>query len=63
MGAPSTAIIENKAGLKTQNLAFSWKDSPAVQSLLDTISVILAAEYVQVAKQNPETFKSSVVSK
>ena len=58
MGSLNTVTIEQKEGLKAENLRLCWKDSPAVQGLLDVISAILAVEYVQVAKQNPETFKS-----
>ena len=35
---------------------FSWRDNPAVQKLLDVVVEILAEEYIEVAKHNPETF-------
>jgi len=34
----------------------SWKDNPPIQKLLDAVVSILAEEYIQVAKQNPEVF-------
>ena len=34
----------------------SWKDNPAVQKLLDVVTSILAEEYIQIAKQNPDVF-------
>jgi len=34
----------------------SWKDNPDVQKLLDVICEIIAAEYIQIAKQNPDVF-------
>ncbi len=34
----------------------SWKDSTAVQKVLDTICQILAEEYCRIAKDNPEMF-------
>ena len=34
----------------------SWKDNPAVQKLLDVVASILAEEYIQIAKENPEVF-------
>ena len=34
----------------------SWKDSVAVQKVLDAICQILAEEYCRIAKENPETF-------
>lgn len=42
---------------KTSKLQVSWQDSPAIKNLLDVIAEIIAIEYVQIAKQNPETFK------
>ena len=39
----------------TPNLQ-SWKDSLAIQELLDVISQIIATEYVAIAKQNPTVF-------
>lgn len=36
--------------------SFSWKDNPGVQSLLDVISSILADEYIEIARQNPDVF-------
>lgn len=37
-------------------ISFNWKDSPSLQHLLDTISSILAEEYITIAKQNPVAF-------
>jgi hypothetical protein len=34
----------------------SWKDSLAIQELLNVISQIIADEYITIAKENPETF-------
>ena len=34
----------------------NYSDRPAVQKLLDTISSIIADEYIEKAKQNPEIF-------
>ena len=34
----------------------SWKNSVAVQKILDTICQILAEEYCRVVKDNPEIF-------
>lgn len=35
----------------------NWKDSASVQRLLDVIASIVADEYMQIAKRNPEMFK------
>ena len=34
----------------------SWKDSVAVQKVLDSLCQILAEEYCRIAKENPEIF-------
>lgn len=34
----------------------NWKSNPAAKSLLDTIVSILAEEYIETAKQNPNIF-------
>jgi len=44
---------------KKVSFRLSWKDSPSIQRLLDVISSIIAQEYVQIAKQQPELFKES----
>ena len=36
----------------------TWEDNLEVQKLLDVISSIIADEYIEVAKQNPEIFKT-----
>ncbi|MFC1632424.1 hypothetical protein ACFL2I_07715 [Candidatus Omnitrophota bacterium] len=36
----------------------NWNDSPSVQALLDVVASIIAEEYIQIAKQNPEIFKN-----
>lgn len=35
---------------------FNWLDNPSVKNLLDTITSILAEEYVKIAKDNAEVF-------
>lgn len=34
-----------------------WKTNPSVKKLLDAIVSILAEEYIETAKQNPDIFK------
>ena len=36
----------------------NWKDNPSVQKLLDVVVSIMAEEYIQIAKQNPDVFSS-----
>ena len=42
----------------TQPISLNWSDSPSVQKLLDVVVSIIAEEYIQIAKQNPEIFKN-----
>jgi len=50
-------LIENKESvIQKEAFSFNWKNSPSIQHLLDTISSILAKEYIMIAKQNPEVF-------
>jgi hypothetical protein len=49
--------------VEQKRLMLSWKDSPSIQHLLDAISVIIADEYIQTAKENPETFTKQGGSK
>lgn len=37
----------------------NWKDNLSVQKLLDVIASIIADEYIQIAKQNPDAFSNS----
>ena len=37
----------------------NWKDNLPAQRLLDVITSILADEYIQIAKENPDTFKQN----
>jgi hypothetical protein len=50
----NTIEVKNKPTGCTVN--FSWKDSLAIQHLLDSISSILAEEYIALARQNPDVF-------
>lgn len=59
------AVAQDKRELQTkiQQESFAWNDNPSVQKLLDVISSIIADEYIQIAKQNPETFSNKGGSK
>lgn len=39
--------------------SLSWIDNPSVQKLLDVVVSIMADEYIQMAKQNPEIFRNN----
>ena len=37
----------------------NWTDNPSVQELLDVVASIIAEEYIQIARQNPEIFSNN----
>ena len=41
-----------------QQKKLTWTDDPSVQKLLDVISSIIADEYIEIAKRNPDVFSS-----
>ena len=45
-----------KIAAKAKKINFSWQDSPPIKHLLDAISSIVAQEYIEMAKQNPDVF-------
>ena len=54
------AIAEVKENTKTtQPISLNWSDSPSVQKLLDVVVSIIAEEYIQIAKQNPDLFSDN----
>ena len=50
-------IAQNEKKIE-KPINLSWEDNPAVQKLLDVVASILAEEYIQIAKQNPDVFSS-----
>ena len=50
------AELKDVTQATSANPKFEWRDNPAVQKLLDVIIDILAKEYIEVVKQNPEAF-------
>ena len=48
-------LLGNK-GKAFQKPRLDWKENPGVQKLLDAISSIIAAEYIEIAKQNRDVF-------
>ena len=47
---------KNEVQAKIQQENFVWTDNPHVQKLLDVVASIVADEYIQIAKQNPDVF-------
>ncbi len=53
-----TAQVE-KHSATIQPTSLSWIDNPSVQRLLDVVVSIIAEEYIQIAKQNPDLFSEN----
>ena len=43
----------------THPASLSWIDNPSVKKLLDAVVSIMAEEYIQIAKQNPDIFANN----
>ena len=54
-----TAQAKKNSEKTTQPISFVWVDNDSVQRLLDVVVSIVAEEYTQIAKQNPEIFRSN----
>ncbi len=54
------AITQVKENSKTtQPISLNWGDNPSVQKLLDVVASVIAEEYIQIAKQNPDVFSDN----
>ena len=42
-----------------QPASLNWIDNPSVRKLLDVVVSIIAEEYIQIAKQNPDIFSNN----
>ena len=56
----NTAIreIHRDCETKSRQKNFGWSENPDVQKMLDVVVSILAEEYIQIAKENPDVFSS-----
>jgi len=52
----STIKEEKYIKTETQSIGLNYTDNPSLKKLLDTIANIIADEYIEKAKQNPEIF-------
>ena len=50
---------EKNSKKTTQPISFVWVDNASVQRLLDVVASIIADEYIQIAKQNPDLFSDN----
>ncbi len=54
-----TAEVEKSTTTAIQPTSLDWIDNPSVQRLLDVVVSIIAEEYIQIAKQNPDFFSDN----
>ena len=54
----SLAVVEKEKNTETEinSVSFSYDNNLSVQKLLDNIAAIIANEYIDTTKQNPEIF-------
>jgi hypothetical protein len=51
--------VNKDSQVKIQLESFGWKDNPHIQKLLEIVASIIAQEYIQIAKQNPDVFSNN----
>ncbi len=54
----TVAQVKENSGI-TKPSSLIWIDNPSVQKLLDVVASIMAEEYIQIAKQNPDLFSDN----
>ncbi len=54
-----TAQVEKSRKTTIQPTSVDWIDNPCVQKFLDVVATIIAEEYIEIAKQNPDIFSSN----
>ena len=53
-----TAEVERDSEEEIQPISLSWIENLSVQKLLDVVVSIIAEEYIQIARQNPDVFQN-----
>lgn len=53
-----TDRIEKNTEEKNKTISLSWIDNLEVQELLDVMISIIAEEYIEIARQNPDIFSN-----
>lgn len=54
-----TAQAKKNSEKTIQPTSLNWIDNLCVQRLLDVVVSIIAEEYIEIAKQNPEMFRNN----
>ncbi len=55
----SVLAVEENIKPEIKEVSLDWQDNPSVQKLLDVVVSIIAEEYIQIAKKNPEVFTNN----
>lgn len=53
--------VENNNEKTNQTISLCWAENTGVQNLLDVVVSIIAEEYIEIAKQNPDIFSNKGV--
>jgi len=54
-----TAQVKKDSKPIIHSISLNWTDNCSVQELLDIMVSIIAEEYIQIAKQNPDIFSEN----
>ena len=55
----NSLLTEQIKKTKIEQVNLNWLDTPSIQKLLDVVVSIIADEYIQIAKQNPDVFSNN----
>jgi hypothetical protein len=55
-------VLRQKYEIEEQKISFQWDKNNAVKELLDVVVGILAEEYIQITKENPEIFSNNEIA-
>ena len=54
-----TAQVQKDNKRIIKSISLNWTDNSSVRELLDVVVSIIAEEYIQIAKQNPDVFSDN----
>ena len=54
-----TAQVQKNSKPIIHSISLNWTDNCSVQELLDVVVSIIADEYIQIARQNPDIFSNN----
>lgn len=54
----SVDLVENNNEKTNQTISLCWVENPEVQEFLHVVTSIIAEEYIEIARQNPDIFSN-----